>query len=88
MDCFQKEMDMRSCPVLIPDVLPDLTTRRVLTTQWMDGIKLSDAPPETIRRLIPVGVELFLCQLLDIGAFHGEFMKLISTWDQPNACTH
>ena len=36
----------------------------------MDGIRLSDAEPEVIRKLIPVGVELFLCQLLDIGAFH------------------
>lgn len=70
---FQKEMKTRSCPVVIPNVHNQLTTQRVLTTQWMDGIRLSDAPPETIRRLIPVGVELFLTQLLDVGAFHGEF---------------
>jgi len=69
---FQHEMDIRGCQVVIPDVHDDYTTRRVLTTQWIDGIRLSDAPPETIRRLIPIGVELFLCQLLDIGAFHGE----------------
>jgi aarF domain-containing kinase len=68
---FQEQMNIRSCPIVIPNVYDNLTTRRVLTTEWMDGIRLSDADPETIRRLIPVGVELFLCQLLDIGAFHG-----------------
>ena len=80
---FQKEMEMRSCPVVIPDVFNNLTTQRVLTTQWMDGIRLSDAPPDTIRKLIPVGVELFLCQLLDIGAFHGE----AASWICSQVCT-
>jgi aarF domain-containing kinase len=72
---FQEEMDIRSCPIVIPNVYNKLTTRRVLTTEWIDGIRLSDADPETIRRLIPVGVELFLCQLLDIGAFHGSYAR-------------
>ena len=67
---FQNEMKARSCPVVIPNVYDDYTSRRALTTQWMDGIRLSDAEPDVIRKLIPVGVELFLCQLLDIGAFH------------------
>lgn len=67
---FRDEMKARSCPVVIPRVYDDYTSRRVLTTQWMDGIRLSDAEPDIIRKLIPVGVELFLCQLLDIGAFH------------------
>ena len=67
---FKDEMKVRSCPVVIPRVYDEYTSRRVLTTQWMDGIRLSDAEPEVIRELIPVGVELFLCQLLDIGAFH------------------
>jgi hypothetical protein len=40
----------------------------VLTSQWIEGVKLADSPKETIRELIPVGV--FLTQLLDIGAFH------------------
>ena len=69
---FQHELKIRNCPVDVPRVYTENTTRRVLTTQWIDGIRLSDSSPETIRRLIPVGVELFLCQLLDIGAFHGK----------------
>ena len=69
---FQNEMKRRSCAVVIPNVYDEYTSRRVLTSQWMDGIRLSDADPDTIRRLIPVGVELFLTQLLDIGAFHAD----------------
>ena len=50
----------------------EYTTERVLTTEWIHGVKLADSPPETIHRLIPVGVELFLTQLLDIGRFHAD----------------
>jgi len=35
-------------------------------------VKLADSSKETIRKLIPVGVELFLTQLLDMGAFHSD----------------
>lgn len=69
---FQKELAARKCPVVIADVYDDLSTQRILTSQWIDGIRLSDSPKETIRRLIPVGVELFLVQLLDMGKFHAD----------------
>ncbi|CAB9519439.1 OF BC1 COMPLEX KINASE 3, chloroplastic [Seminavis robusta] len=69
---FQYEMKTRNSPIVIPNVYDQFTTQKVLTTKWIDGIRLSDSDPETIRRLIPVGVELFLCQLLDIGAFHAD----------------
>ena len=38
----------------------------------MDGVKLANAPEAQIQKLIPVGVELFLTQLLDIGFFHAD----------------
>ncbi|KAG7338448.1 ABC1 family-domain containing protein [Nitzschia inconspicua] len=69
---FQYELGKRNCPVKIPDVYYDYSTQLVLTTEWVDGVKLADSPSSTIRRLIPVGVELFLTQLLDIGAFHSD----------------
>lgn len=56
--------------VYVPNVYPHYTTQRILTTEWIEGIKLADASPEIIRRLIPIGVELFLTQLLDLGRFH------------------
>lgn len=67
---FQKELNARKCPVVIPDVYEDFTTEKIITSQWIDGVKLADSSKERIRELIPVGVELFLTQLLDIGAFH------------------
>jgi len=69
---FRKEFERRKCQVHIPLVYDELTTRRVICTEWIDGIKLADAGQDTIRRLIPVGVELFMTQLLDIGAFHAD----------------
>lgn len=72
---FRQELERRrfcNNNVYIPHVYTDYTTRRVLTTEWIDGIKLADAPKETIARLIPVGVELFLTQLLELGKFHSD----------------
>ena len=69
---FQQELANRKCPVLIPTVYSEYTTERVLTSEWVEGIKLADSSQEQIRRLIPVGVELFLTQLLDIGSFHSD----------------
>jgi len=69
---FKKEFEKRKCAVHIPKVYEGMTSRRVITTEWIEGIKLADADTATIRRLIPVGVELFLTQLLDIGHFHAD----------------
>jgi aarF domain-containing kinase len=43
-----------------------------LTSEWIQGVKLADAPKDVICKLIPDGVELFLTQLLDIGTFHAD----------------
>ena len=58
--------------VVIPNVYSQYTTERILVTEWIDGKPLAQCPTEQIRELIPVGVELFLCQLLDIGKFHAD----------------
>lgn len=69
---FQQELGKRKCKVKIPSVYENLSTRKVLTTEWIEGSKLADCPQEVINTLIPVGVELFLTQLLDIGTFHAD----------------
>lgn len=69
---FQQELAKRQSPVLVPSVYPEYSTQRVLTSEWIQGKKLADCPKDQIRSLIPVGVELFLTQLLDIGAFHAD----------------
>lgn len=69
---FKEELMKRDCSVFIPSVFFDLTSEKVITSDWVDGVKLVDAPKEQIKALIPVGVELFLTQLLDVGAFHAD----------------
>ena len=58
--------------VIVPEVHTQYSTQRILVSEWIDGVPLAQSPPEQIRELIPIGVELFLCQLLDIGRFHAD----------------
>ena len=63
-----------------------LCTRRLLVTEWVDGVKLSECAPDEVRELIAVGQECFLTQLLQIGVFHGDphpgnLLKLTSPED-------
>ena len=72
---FQQELAKRGMgndKVIIPNVFLDYTTRRVICTEWVDGVPLANCSPDTIQKLIPIGVELFLIQLLDIGLFHAD----------------
>jgi len=69
---FAQALRERNVPVVVPAVFSQYTTERVLVTEWMEGVKLADCPPRQIQKLIPIGVELFLTQLLDIGFFHAD----------------
>lgn len=67
--------------VYIPSVVEAYTTRRLLVSEWVDGVKLSECAAEEIRELIGVGQECFLTQLLQVGVFHsdphpGNLMKI------------
>ncbi|CAE8618379.1 unnamed protein product [Polarella glacialis] len=70
---FRKELGQRmGGRVYVPEVCWELTSRRVLATEWVEGPRLADCSPEVIRTLVPVGVECFLAQLLDMGVFHSD----------------
>lgn len=69
---FLRNSNKRVEQVIVPKVHEQYTTQRVLISEWIDGTPLAQAPPEEIRQLIPTGVALFLCQLLDIGRFHAD----------------
>ena len=64
--------------VLVPDVYDELCTRRILVSEWVDGIKLSQASPQEIAAVTPIAQEAFLFQLLDEeeegngGFFHAD----------------
>ena len=58
--------------ITVPRVFEDLCTRRILVSEWMDGVKLSDCSNEEIGELIPIAQEAFLTQLFELGFFHAE----------------
>lgn len=67
--------------ITVPKVYEELCTRRVLVSEWMDGKKLSDCPPEEIMVVTAIAQEAFLTQLFELGFFHadphpGNIMKL------------
>ncbi|MEM6451641.1 MAG: AarF/ABC1/UbiB kinase family protein [Cyanobacteria bacterium P01_D01_bin.105] len=63
--------------ILVPSIYKEYTGRRVLTMEWIEGIKLTELD-ELARRgiqpthIIEVGVQCSLRQLLEHGFFHAD----------------
>eukprot|EP00746_Dinoflagellata_sp_MGD_P029031 gnl/MRDRNA2_/MRDRNA2_168700_c0_seq1.p1 gnl/MRDRNA2_/MRDRNA2_168700_c0~~gnl/MRDRNA2_/MRDRNA2_168700_c0_seq1.p1 ORF type:complete len:946 (+),score=191.60 gnl/MRDRNA2_/MRDRNA2_168700_c0_seq1:80-2917(+) len=56
--------------VTSPSVVDELTTRKVLVTEWVDGTRLDlDASPD-VPRLCGVAINSYLTMLLDTGVLH------------------
>ncbi|KAD7478030.1 hypothetical protein E3N88_01166 [Mikania micrantha] len=67
------EMMKKDLPqVVIPRTYSKYTSRKVLTTQWVDGEKLSQSTENDVGELVNVGVICYLKQLLDTGFFHAD----------------
>eukprot|EP00240_Pyramimonas_obovata_P003426 CAMPEP_0118949866 /NCGR_PEP_ID=MMETSP1169-20130426/50374_1 /TAXON_ID=36882 /ORGANISM="Pyramimonas obovata, Strain CCMP722" /LENGTH=850 /DNA_ID=CAMNT_0006896579 /DNA_START=76 /DNA_END=2624 /DNA_ORIENTATION=+ len=58
--------------VYVPEVMHHLCTRRLLVTEWIDGVKLSECGEDEIGELTALGQECFLVQLLQVGFFHSD----------------
>ena len=58
--------------VTVPRVYDELCTRRILVSEWMDGVKLSDCSPDEIARITPICQEAFLTQLFEEGFMHAD----------------
>lgn len=58
--------------VIVPATYAQFTSRRVLTTQWLEGEKLSQSQADDVGKLVNVGVICYLKQLLDTGFFHAD----------------
>ncbi|CAN6453587.1 unnamed protein product [Victoria cruziana] len=63
--------------ILVPDVFWDYTSTKVLTMDWVDGVKLNEQ--EEIERqglkllsLVNTGIQCSLRQLLEFGYFHAD----------------
>lgn len=67
------EMMKKDLPqVVVPETYHKYTSRKVLTTQWIDGEKLSQSTESDVGELVNVGVICYLKQLLDTGFFHAD----------------
>ncbi|CAN6485875.1 unnamed protein product [Victoria cruziana] len=67
------EMMRKDLPqVVIPRTYSKYTSRRVLTTEWIEGEKLSQSTERDVGELVNVGVICYLKQLLDTGFFHAD----------------
>ncbi|KNA23329.1 hypothetical protein SOVF_025780 [Spinacia oleracea] len=63
--------------VFVPDIFWDYTSAKVLTMEWVDGVKLNEQV--TIERqglkvldLVTIGIQCSLRQLLEYGYFHAD----------------
>ncbi|CAK7336236.1 unnamed protein product [Dovyalis caffra] len=67
------EMMRKDLPqVIVPKTYEKYTTRKVLTTGWVEGEKLSQSTESDVGELVNVGVICYLKQLLDTGFFHAD----------------
>lgn len=69
---FSRLVQARLPDVYVPAVYDDFTSRKVLTMEWINGVKLADCRPDQINALVSKGVECFLFQLLSAGFFHAD----------------
>lgn len=69
---FSKLVHARIPDIVVPVVYDKYTSRKVLTMQWIDGVKLAECDPDQINDLVGKGVECFLFQLLSAGFFHSD----------------
>ncbi|KAJ4835182.1 hypothetical protein Tsubulata_024990 [Turnera subulata] len=58
--------------VVVPKTYEKYTSRKVLTTGWVEGEKLSQSTESDVGELVNVGVICYLKQLLDTGFFHAD----------------
>jgi len=58
--------------LVIPRVCWHLTSHRVLATEWVYGIKVTEVPSAIKRRHIAIGVETYAAMILDLGLCHAD----------------
>eukprot|EP01025_Chloroclados_australasicus_P040545 TRINITY_DN423_c0_g2_i11.p2 TRINITY_DN423_c0_g2~~TRINITY_DN423_c0_g2_i11.p2 ORF type:complete len:776 (+),score=103.02 TRINITY_DN423_c0_g2_i11:149-2329(+) len=69
---FAKQMAEDLPQVVVPETFMEYTSRKVLTTGWLEGEKLSQSTASDVGQLVNVGVVCYLKQLLDTGFFHAD----------------
>jgi aarF domain-containing kinase len=69
---FAEQMRVDLPQVVVPKTFTKYTSRRVLTTSWIEGEKLSQSTASDVGDLVNIGVICYLKQLLDTGLFHAD----------------
>ncbi|EFJ41361.1 hypothetical protein VOLCADRAFT_40547, partial [Volvox carteri f. nagariensis] len=69
---FAEQMRQDLPQVVVPRTYFEYTSRRVLTTEWLEGEKLSQSKANDVGQLVNVGVICYLKQLLETGFFHAD----------------
>ncbi|BBN12396.1 aarF domain-containing kinase [Marchantia polymorpha subsp. ruderalis] len=69
---FAEQMKVDLPQVVVAKTYTKYTSRRVLTTEWIEGEKLSQSTASDVGDLVNVGVICYLKQLLDTGFFHAD----------------
>ena len=72
-----KELHRHNPMIAVPKVFPEATSRRVLTMEWIEGVKLTNL--EAVKaigidpdEMVSIGVNCSLQQLLEHGFFHAD----------------
>lgn len=58
--------------VVVPRYYEDLTTRKILVSEWISGEKLSESSAPDVRELCNTLLNVYLVQLLDTGFLHAD----------------
>lgn len=58
--------------VTAPKPIFEYTSRRILTLEWIDGVRLTDAPKDEVLRLTRVGINCYFMQMMETGFFHAD----------------
>lgn len=58
--------------VRVPRVYMEYTSRKVLTTEWVEGEKLSDSRAGDMSTLVTTALNCYLIQLLETGFLHAD----------------
>lgn len=58
--------------VTVPKVYPSFTSRKVLTSEWVEGEKLSESKAADLSILVTTALNCYLIQLLETGFLHAD----------------
>lgn len=72
MEYMRNQLVGRISGLVIPGVHWPLTGLRVLTTEWVNGMRLTDSISKISSRHITTGVDAFASMVLDIGFVHAD----------------